>query len=63
MIEKLGIEKEELKEELQTMYNNARATVYSLEKTAAPAHIKARAEKDLKDIKDRLDELQKPDGR
>jgi hypothetical protein len=61
MIEKLGVEKKQLVEELQSEYSRKRLAQHDLEKTGASAPQRAQAANELDQIKSRLDELTKPE--
>ena len=60
MIEKLGVEKEQLIEELQSEFGRKRLEEHEMQKTGAPAPTRAKIANELDQIKQRLDELQKP---
>lgn len=58
-MEKLGIETEQLKGELQDQYNNLRQREHDLLKTGAPAPDRAQVANEIEQIKQKLDELSK----
>lgn len=61
MIEKLGVEKKQLVEELQAEYSRKKLDEHQMHKTGAPAPQRAQVANELDQIKARLDELQKPE--
>ena len=61
MIEKLGVEKEQLVAELQYEYSRKKLAEHEMQKTGAPAPCRAQVANELDQIKSRLDELQKPE--
>lgn len=61
MMEKLGVEKAQLIEELQSEYGRKKLQQHDLHKTGAPAPDRAQAANELNQIKSRLDDLQKPE--
>lgn len=58
MLEKLGVEKQELICELQSEYSRKRMEQHELEKTGAPAPHRAKLAHELSEIRARLDQLQ-----
>lgn len=58
MMEKLGVEKEQLISELQAEYSRKRLQEHELQKTGAPAPRRAQVANELQDIKERLNQLQ-----
>lgn len=58
-MEKLGVEKQQLLEELQADYNRKRMTEHEMQKTGAPAPARAQLSNELEQIKTRIDDLQK----
>lgn len=58
MLEKLGIEKDQLVQELQSEYSRKRLQEHELRKTGAPAPQRAQAANELSEIKSKLDQLQ-----
>lgn len=61
MIEKLGVEKKQLVEELQAEYSRKRLQEHELQKTGAASPQRAQIANELDQIKSRLDELTKPE--
>lgn len=58
MIEKLGVEKKQLIEELQSEYNRLRLQEHELQKTSAAAPQRAQLANEIVQIRQRLDSLQ-----
>lgn len=59
MMEKLGVEKEQLLQELQSDFSRKKLEEHQLHKTAAPASQRAQAANEIEQIKNRIDELQR----
>lgn len=59
-MEKLGVDKQELIDELQSEYSRKKLQEHELQKTGAPAPQRAQATNEVMEIKLKLDELKKP---
>lgn len=60
MMEKLGVEKQQLIDELQAEYSRKKLSEHEMNKVGAPAPQRASIANELAQIKSQLDELQKP---
>lgn len=59
MMEKLGVEKQQLIDELQAEYSRKKLNEHEMNKTGAPAPQRAAVANEISQIKAQLDELQK----